>query len=320
MSERPAIDSILRTSVAGALQRPAILAVDDDASNRHVIGEILRREQMDVSFADSGEQALRLLDRADSPFDLILLDRMMTGIDGIEVLRRIKRMPHLATTPVVMQTAASAPDQVSEGLLAGALYYLTKPYAPAALRTIIRAALADARGRAELEQRASASVAALGLLQRGSFECRTFEEAQSLASMLAQLAADPRLAVIGLSELFTNAIEHGNLGIDCELKASLLREDRWSAEVRRRRELPEYRDRLVHVELQREGSDLRFTVRDDGEGFDHARYLELDPDRAFEPNGRGIALARQMSFTALTYEGSGNIARATLRSAERNPL
>jgi CheY-like chemotaxis protein len=292
--------------------RPAILAVDDDAANRHVIGEIFRRDQMDVSFAESGEQALHLLHAGKSHFDVVVLDRMMSGIDGIEVLRRIKNVPHLSTMPVVMQTAAGAPDEVSEGLAAGALYYLTKPYAPEALRTIVLAALSDARGRHELEQRSEDALDALALLQHGQFACRTLEQARALAGLLSQLAAEPKLAVIGLAELLANAVEHGNLAIDCELKANLIRNERWASEIRRRYQLPEYRDRRVHIEVSRQGDDLRFEVRDEGQGFDHTKYLEFDPLRAFEPNGRGIALARRMSFKTLDYQDSGSVAVATL--------
>jgi DNA-binding response OmpR family regulator len=297
--------------------RPAVLAVDDDAVNRHVIGEILRRDQMDVSFADSAEQALRLLDSPQSHFDIVVLDRLMAGVDGIEVLKRMKSAPRLADTPVVMQTAAGAPDQVSEGLSAGAHYYLTKPYAPDALRTIVRAALSDARSRNDLQVRAESAVGALGLMQSGLFECRTLEEAQGLAGLLAQLGAEPRVAVIGLWELLANAIEHGNLGIDCSQKSELLRQERWLVEIRRRQQLPELKERRVTVEVVRRYDEIEFCVRDQGPGFDYAKYLDLDPSRAFEPNGRGIALARLMSFRTLAYEGVGNVARATLKAAVR---
>jgi Histidine kinase-like ATPase domain len=149
------------------------------------------------------------------------------------------------------------------------------------------------------------------------FECRTLDEAQMLAGLLAQLSAEPRVAVVGLFELLANAVEHGNLGIDCKLKSELLRSERWLLELRRRQQLPEYRDRLVRVEIERTGDELAVCVRDEGEGFDFARYLELDPTRAFEPNGRGIALARLMSFRSLSYEAPGNVARATLRAMPR---
>jgi anti-sigma regulatory factor (Ser/Thr protein kinase) len=165
--------------------------------------------------------------------------------------------------------------------------------------------------------RAESAVGALGLLQGGVFECRTLEEAQALAGLLAQLGAEPRVAVVGLWELLANAIEHGNLGIDCLEKADLIRREGWLAEISRRQQLPEFKDRRVSVAIERRGDEIEFCVRDEGPGFDYAQYLELDPNRAFEPNGRGIALARLMSFRSLTYEGAGNVARATLKAAIR---
>ncbi|HEY2735170.1 MAG TPA: response regulator [Polyangiales bacterium] len=289
-----------------------ILAVDDDPVNLHIIGEIFKREPVTVAYADCGENALRMLGDPLNAFDVVLLDRMMPGMDGLEVLRRMKAEPRLAHTPVVMQTAAAAPDQVCEGLNAGAHYYLTKPYAPSTLRTIVRAALDHARDRRELEERAGKFVESLAMLERASFSVRTLEEAQQLGAFLAQLCPDPKLAVLGIAELLVNAIEHGNLGITCSEKSQLMREDRFTQELTRRRELPECRDRRVHVQIERRERELELTVVDEGEGFDFRPYLELDPARAFEPNGRGIALARMMSFTRLEYQGAGNVVTAAI--------
>jgi hypothetical protein len=48
------------------------------------------------------------------------------------------------------------------------------------------------------------------------------------------------------------------------------------------------------------------TIQDEGDGFDWQKYLDFDPERAFDPHGRGIAMARMMSFDALEYQGKGN--------------
>jgi DNA-binding response OmpR family regulator len=294
------------------MTRSSILAVDDDPVNLHIIGEVFRREPISVSYAESGEHALRLLSDPSANYDVVLLDRMMAGLDGIEVLKRMKAEPRLAHTPVVMQTAAAAPDQICEGLSAGAHYYLTKPYAPSTLRTIVRAALDYVRDRRELEARAGTFAEALGMLMNGSFRLRTHAEAQHLAVFLAQLCPDPKVAVLGIAELIVNAIEHGNLGITCSEKASLMREDRLSQELNRRHELPEYRNRRVAISVERHPQEVSFMVQDEGEGFDFREYMELDPARAFEPNGRGIALARMMSFSRLEYQGVGNLVRASI--------
>lgn len=294
------------------MTRSTILAVDDDPVNLHIIGEVFKREPVTISYADSGENALRLLADPLNSFDVVLLDRMMNGLDGIEVLKRMKADERLSHTPVVMQTAAAAPDQVCEGLTAGAHYYLTKPYAPSTLRTIVRSALEHARDRRELEARAGNFIDALTMLERAEFEVRTHAEAQRVAGFVAQLCPDPKAAVLGIAELMINGIEHGNLGITCAEKATLLREDRLSQELARRHELPAVSRKRVRLTFERKADELCFVVSDEGRGFDFVNYLELDPARAFEPNGRGIALARMMSFTRLEYQGVGNTVVATI--------
>lgn len=294
------------------MTQPTILAVDDDPVNLHIIGEVFKREPVDIAYAHSGEAALKMLFDPSSTFDVVLLDRMMAGLDGIEVLNRMKAEPRLAFTPVVMQTAAAAPDQVCEGLTAGAHYYLTKPYAPSTLRTIVRSALEHVRDRRDLEARAGSAAEAVLLLERAEFSLRTHADAQCVAAFVSQVCPQPRVAVLGLAELMVNGIEHGNLGITCEEKAALLREDRLTAEVARRQALPQHALSRVTLRFERTPAELLFEVRDQGKGFDFAKYLELDPDRAFEPNGRGIALARMMSFHRLEYQGAGNVVVAAI--------
>ncbi len=286
-----------------------ILVVDDEPFNLDIIIETLDDPSYQLTTAESGEEAWELLSRQDSHFDLVVLDRMMRGIDGIEVLRRIKADPRLSEIPVIMQTAAASPDQVREGLQAGAHYYLTKPFELEALETIVRAALEDAAQRRSLLDGMNHQARVIKLADSAVFRIRTLEDAQHLAALLGNLFPEPQLGAMGLSELFINAIEHGNLGIDFSEKSRLKEQDRWHEEVVHRLGLPEYRERRVTVSIERKGCDWEFLIEDQGKGFEWDKYLELDPERAFAPNGRGIALARQLAFSRLTYEGSGNRVR-----------
>lgn len=296
------------------MTQSTILAVDDDPVNLHIIGEVFKREPVTITYAQSGESALNLLSDPRNSFDVVLLDRMMTGLDGIEVLKRMKSEPRLSHMPVVMQTAAAAPEEVCEGLTAGAHYYLTKPYAPSTLRTIVRAALEHVRDRRELESRAGNVAEAVMLLDRAEFSVKNHLEAQRVAGFVSQLCPEPKVAVLGLAELMINGIEHGNLGITCSEKSALLREDRLAEELRRRHALPENALRRVTLRFERNADELLFEVRDEGKGFDYKKYLELDPERAFEPNGRGIALARMLSFTRLEFKGVGNVVVAAIKA------
>ena len=127
------------------MSEPRILVVDDEPFNLEIVGEYLDGMGFDLVYAESGTEAWDVLTRPGERFDLILLDRMMPGLDGISVLRQIKADEALRHIPVIMQTAATSPEQVREGLAAGAYYYLTKPFEGEALQTIIRSALDDQR-------------------------------------------------------------------------------------------------------------------------------------------------------------------------------
>jgi hypothetical protein len=231
---------------------------------------------------------------------------MMPGMNGIELLKRMKSDARFRSIPVIMQTAASAPGQVREGILAGAFYYLAKPYEPATLLAIVHAALTDLDDREDARRRAAAHVQAMELLDTAEFRLSRLDQVGPLIEVLASLCPAPDLAASGLTELLVNAIEHGNLGITYAEKKHLRLTGGWNDEVERRQGLPEYAARQVCVRVARRPDCFEFTVSDEGAGFDWRRYLDFDPERAADPNGRGIAMARLLSFARLEYLGCGN--------------
>lgn len=102
-----------------------VLIVDDDAEIRRSLGRILTQEGFVVSEAASGEQALQHLEQ--SPVDVVLLDVMMPGIDGMETCRRIRQNPRLGLVPVVFTTVLGDRESRIEGKKAGADDFLVKP-------------------------------------------------------------------------------------------------------------------------------------------------------------------------------------------------
>jgi len=284
--------------------RARLLVVDDEELNREIIREYLEDEDCELFEAESGEQALVMLETGD--FDAVLLDRMMPGIDGIEVLKRMKQNPLLSDLPVVFQTAAAAADQLAEGLRLGAYYYLTKPYHRDALAAVVQSALELGRQRRELRAKVAAYSGVMRMVEDAHYRYRTLEEGQALAAALATVCAEPERAAMGLVELLVNAVEHGNLGIDFEEKARLLSAGQWQSETTRRLQLPENVDKFVEVHACRVDGEIVVFIRDRGQGFDWTKFLTLDESRAFFPNGRGIALARQIAFRSVEYRGCGN--------------
>src|SRR4051812_8561162 len=192
-----------------------LLIVDDEPANLEIIGEFLDDPVFNLSFAANGEEAWTALLAADPPIDVIVLDRMMPVLNGMELLKRVKADARFHNLPVIMQTAASDPAQVKEGLDAGAYYYLTKPYQPAALISIVEAAIDEL----VLRQVAISAIAnASGGIEIGPdfasplvIRFAALDEAHQLAGSLANLCPDPAAAAMGLTELLVNAIEHGNL-------------------------------------------------------------------------------------------------------------
>jgi DNA-binding response OmpR family regulator len=293
--------------------QPHILAVDDEPVALDALVCTLEQEGFLITTARSGEQAWRLIAAQPEGFDVVILDRMMPDIDGIEILRRMKEQSVLAHTPVIMQTAMTAESDITAGLAAGAYYYLTKPFAAETLIAIVNAALGDGREYRELRDGMLGAVKSLAFLDHAEFSYHTTEEARAIATLIAQVAPEPDQLVVGLSELMLNAVEHGNLAITYEEKTELIGRGELHGEIVRRLALPEYQDRVASLEFIRLAGELRFIIRDDGAGFDWRRFLEISPDRAFDTHGRGIAMARMISFDSLEYRGSGSEVVAVVR-------
>jgi len=291
-----------------------ILVVDDEIINLQIIQEYLEETRHHLELVTSAELAWERLTAEGAPYELVILDRMMPGMNGIELLKMMKADARFKAIPVIMQTAATAPDQVREGIEAGAYYYLAKPYEPETLLAIVRAALVDVDVRENARQEALAHVKAMELLDNAEFRFRRLDEVGPLIQVLASLCAQPESVASGLSELLVNAVEHGNLGLSYAEKKQLRLENNWEAEMERRQSLPEYCARSVRVRVARQPDHLEFTISDQGQGFDWQRYLEFDPERATDPNGRGIAMARLMSFASVQYSGCGNTVVATVRA------
>jgi len=138
----------------------SVLLVDDDATVREVVAEYLRRAGLDVLEADDGPAAIDL-DAEQSP-DLVVLDLMLPGMDGLEVFRRLRaRRGHL---PVVMLTARGDEADRVLGLEMGADDYVAKPFSPRELVLRVqalarRAALNDQQGRDEGQAREDGDLA-----------------------------------------------------------------------------------------------------------------------------------------------------------------
>jgi class 3 adenylate cyclase len=123
-----------------AVVRPSrVLVVDDNASNRDLLSRRLQRQGHTVLQAEDGAHALALVEK--EALDLILLDLMMPGISGYDVLALLKRDPRFRDIPVIMISALSELDSIVRCIEAGADDYLAKPFDPTLLRARVGSSL-----------------------------------------------------------------------------------------------------------------------------------------------------------------------------------
>jgi sigma-B regulation protein RsbU (phosphoserine phosphatase) len=127
----------------------AVLVVDDNDDNRYTLTRRLAREgYTDVATANDGQQALALLE--ERRFDLVLLDIMMPGLNGYQVLERLRADARLRHIPVIMISAVDQMDSVIRCIELGAEDYLAKPFNPTLLRARVGACLEKKRLRDEI--------------------------------------------------------------------------------------------------------------------------------------------------------------------------
>jgi DNA-binding response OmpR family regulator len=159
---------------------PRLLIVDDVDDNRAILSRRFTRLGFECKEAENGERALEII--AVEPFDVVLLDIMMPGIDGLEVLRSLRETYSQDQLPVIMVSAKSTSEDVVDGLLLGANDYITKP---------VDLKVAQARVEAQLARKRAddASRAAQRELQR------------SLETLRGALAAPGEVADAGAQAL-----------------------------------------------------------------------------------------------------------------------
>lgn len=135
---------------------PAILLVEDDTDNREALAHNLRGAGFDVVGTGTGELGLEAA--REKSFDLVILDLMLPGLNGMEVCKELRSRSRTQSVPIIMLTARGADDDVIGGLEIGADDYLTKPVSPRVLL---------ARVKSLLRRASEGNGASGGLIERG---------------------------------------------------------------------------------------------------------------------------------------------------------
>ena len=158
-----------------------LLVVEDNRDTAMLLRDLLVAEGYEVESVPTGEAALAALERTPE-IDLVVLDLMLPGMSGYEVIERMRAQPPLAATPILVLSALSSPSARIRGLRDGADDYMTKPFLPEELlartRTLVTGRLLERRTR-ELQ--------ALGQIAQASLSAMS---AEALLQRIAEVAAE----------------------------------------------------------------------------------------------------------------------------------
>jgi len=179
----------------------ALLVVDDNEMNRDMLSRRLKAKGYAVDVAEDGQRALDKL--ADGGFDLVLLDVMMPGLSGIDVLKRVRATTTAAALPIIMATAKTQSEDIVEALKAGANDYVTKPLDFPVVLARVQGQLALKRAVEEV-QRLAADLEVKNAFIRNTFGRYLSDEV--VASLLESpealaLGGDRRRVTILMSDL-----------------------------------------------------------------------------------------------------------------------
>ena len=189
-----------------------ILVVDDEPMNQDLIEIYLEeQENYELIMASDGLEGWAELQRQGNNIDLILLDRMMPNMSGMELIYKIKEeSPELCSIPIIMETASAIEEQIEEGIKAGVYYYLTKPYSEEELLSLAREALKESDNRKSILNEINRQEKCKSLPDPDQWEFSTIADCKKMAVFIACFFPKPERVVSGLQELFVNAVEHGN--------------------------------------------------------------------------------------------------------------
>ena len=295
---------------------PHILLIDDDLNVLGMVAEALTHFGMKVHPFAEGRRALRLLEDPDSPqFDLVITDINMDGMDGFDVINRVKSTK--PSLPVILMTGQATLDFAIRAMRMGASNLFQKPLT---IRELVNSVFHLVELHRELGRTA---VGLRGLVEehrRFQFRADELDIPSMVGHMTDRLvplglARTTNVDVIGMAfhEALVNALEHGCLEMDSSLKGDLFAEqDVFAATMQERLADPVYADRQVEVEIFITPQRFEATVTDGGPGFDTATVSRFSEAGLGKQCGRGLAMI-QLVMDEVSHNAKGNQIRLVLK-------
>lgn len=279
-----------------------VLVVDDSVVDQKIAGGLLEANGLiDVRYASSGKEALQAI--SEQPPDLVLTDLQMPDLNGLQVVTRVvQETPHI---PVVLMTAHGSENVAAQALAAGAASFVPKTSLAETLVDTVAQILVIAANDEKYRK-------LIGCATRNEFEFRLENDPdliEPLKEMIQQIGLSQGLLDqvsevklgVAINHALSNAMLRGNLEIDRK-EVPVASPDL----IAQRTADPKFRDRRVHFCATLTPTSAKFTVRDEGDGFDTSIVpAPHDPESLEVGKGRGLVLI-QSSMTSVTYNQQGN--------------
>ena len=298
-----------------------VLVVDDVAADRALAGGLIEKGTgFTVTFAASGEEALQRIRRL-TP-DVVVTDLQMgdlTGLDLVEILA--DEFPDL---PVLLMTAHGSEDIATAALQAGAVTYVPKTQLANRLATALEQVVELFRGDDRHDR-------LLKYLSRCDTSFVLENDPLLIPPLITHLqqqltwagictAPESIRVGIALEEALSNALYHGNLEISREAfeeaRAAMVVGEPFDL-VQQRREQPPYNQRVIRVQVEMTPQEARFTIEDQGPGFDVSSLPAPDDESAWQrAPGRGLLLIHGL-MDEVQYNDRGNRVTLTKRRLVR---
>ncbi|QLE41328.1 hybrid sensor histidine kinase/response regulator [Nostoc sp. C052] len=192
------------------MNQPSILVVDDQPDNFDVIETLLSEQNYLLHYAASGEEAIASLNLCQP--DVILLDVMMPGTDGIEVCQQIKAIPKWQPVPIIMVTALTAKEDLARCLKSGAEDFISKPVNAIELRARIHSMLRIKQQYDKIQNLSNIQASSIKVLESTLNELRG-----NLASALPHELNTPLNGIVGIISLLMEDIDGMNIAEILEL-------------------------------------------------------------------------------------------------------
>ena len=286
----------------GEVGKAKVLIADDQDALRALLSRQISREGFEPIEAKDGEKAMELYRVLKPP--VVISDVVMPKMDGLTLLKEIKKIDSWAA--VILMTGHGNEEMVLKALQGGATSFFKKPFN---VQDLIREIHKIFRYRVEVLRTLFSPFL---LEETKSFSLETgnplyYPIINQITLQLPNLLDESEILnlKIGIEEMITNAIEHGNLGISFQEKNAAIARGRWGDLLSERLLQDGNSGKKVRIHSSITADSFQITIGDEGSGFDWRNLPAVIPENLFTFGGRGIFLTK-IYYDEVVYNDAGN--------------